>query len=334
MAVNAVERQSALHTKWLRLLAPNPERLGFATRVALVCALATLVTEIYQTPDPALTVYFAFFFNSPERTESLILSIALPLVIAVVIALIFLVANLVVDDAMWRVISIAVISFALLFLGSASKVRPIAGTLALIVGYALALLGTVQTGELATRALLYIFLDVAITAAVSILVNLLLAPAPRRTAAQAIAERLKLCAVVLRGAESPATGELAAQVREGVAPILKQLRFAAIEKSAPTSELAALQQGALSAFALMSAVDALAASPEVEVPSVVRMRLADTVERLAHGVERGGYAFDGTLELPREANLSPLAHDLVGAIRYAVMHFVEPDAAPQKPADK
>jgi multidrug resistance protein MdtO len=332
MAANAVERQSALHTNWLRLLAPHPESLEFATRIALICALTTLVTEIYQTPDAALTVYLAFFFNRPERTESLILSVALPLVIGVVIALIFLVANLVVDDAMWRVISIAVISFGLLFLGSASKLRPIAATVALIVGYALALLGTIQTGELATRALLYIYLDVAIVAGVSLLVNLLLAPAPRHTAEQAIADRLKLCAAVLRDAWSPARGELSAKVREGMAPILKLLRFATIEKSAPARELEALQQGALSSFALMSAADALAASPEVEMPGAVRMRLADSVQQLAHIVERGGYPSEVTLELPREANLSPLTHDLTTAIRDAVTHFVGPDAPAQKPA--
>src|SRR5215475_128313 len=200
MAANAVEQHSALHTNWPRLLAPTLERLEFATRIALICALTTLVTEIYQTPLAALTAYFAFFFNRPERTLSLILSVVLTLVIAVVIAFVFLLARLVIDDAMWRVISIAVSSFALLFLGSASKLRPIGGILALIIGYGLALLGTIQTGELATRALLYLMLDFRITAGVSILVNLLLAPAPRRTAEQAVADRLKLCAAVLRDA--------------------------------------------------------------------------------------------------------------------------------------
>src|SRR5215469_3897604 len=325
MAANAVERQTGPRTNWLRLLAPNPEQLEFATRLALVCALTTLVTEIYQTPEPALTAYFAFFFNKPERTESLILSVALPLVIAVLIAMIFLVSDLVVDDAMWRVIAIAVSSFVLLFLGSASKLKPIAGSLGLIVGYALALLGTIHTGELATRALLYIWLDIAITAAVTIIVNLLLAPAPRRTAEQAIAERLELCAAVLRDAASPARGELAAMVREGMAPILKQLKFAGVEKSAPLRELAALEEGALSTFALMSAVDALAASPEIEVPSTLRMTLADAVEQLAHIVQRGESPSAVALELPREAHLSPLAHDLVIAIRDTVTGFAEGD---------
>jgi multidrug resistance protein MdtO len=331
MAGNAVERQSALHANWLRLLAPNAERLEFAIRIALICALTTLVTEIYQTPEPALTAYFAFFFNRPERTLSLILSVALTLVLAVLIALIFLVANLVVDDAMWRVIAIAVISLGLLFLGSASKLRPIAGVLALIAAYALALLGTIQTGELATRALLYILLDVAICAGVSFLVNLLLAPAPRRTAEQAIADRLELSAAVLRNPASPARRELAAKVREGIAPILKQLKFAGIERSAPIRELAALQQGALSSFALMSAVDALGASPEADVPSAVRTPLADSVEHLAHDMQRGGHPSVVAPKLPREANLTPLAHDLVAAIRDALTRFAEPGTGAHAP---
>jgi multidrug resistance protein MdtO len=334
MAGNAVEGQSALHAIWLRLLAPNAERLEFATRIALICALTTLVTEIYQTPEPALTAYFAFFFNRPERTLSLILSAALTLVLVVVIALIFLVANLVLDDAMWRVIAIAVLSFGLLFLGSASKLRPIASVLALITGYALAVLGTIQTGELATRALLYILLDIAICAGVSFLVNLVLAPAPRRSAEEAIADRLKLCAAVLRNPASPAGRELAAKAREGMAPVLKQLKLAGIEKSAPLRELAALQQGALSSFALMSAVDALATSPEVDVPSAVRMPLADTVERVANDVERGAYPFEVAVELPRAANLTPLAHDLIAAIRDALARFAEPEAKVPAPRAK
>jgi multidrug resistance protein MdtO len=330
MAVNAVERHAAVRPNWLRLLAPDPERLGFATRLALTCTLTTLVTELYQTPEPALTAYFPFFFNRPERTVSLILSVAFTLVITLVIALIFLVASLVVDDPMWRVISIAVISFGLLFLGSASKLRPIASTVALIVGYALALLGTIHTGELATRALLYLELDVAIAAGVSLLVNLLLAPAPRCTAERAIADRLKLCAAVLRDAAAPLKHVLSAKVHEGMAPVLGQLRLAGIEKSAPLRELEALQQAALSSFVLMSAVDALAASPEVELPIAARMRLADAVEQLASLVQRGSYPVEVTLELPPELNLSPLARDLVAAIRDAVSRFAETGAPTQK----
>jgi multidrug resistance protein MdtO len=336
MAVNAVERHAAPRANWLRLLAPNPERLEFATRLALICSLTTLVTGIYQTPYPALAAYLPFFYNRPERTVSLILSVAFTLIIAVTIGLVFLVANIVVDDAMWRVISIAVASFCLMFLGSASKLRPIAGSVALVVGYALVELGTIQTGELATRALLYLELCVAIPAGVSLLVNLVLAPAPRRTVEQAIADRLKLCAAVLRGDEDSVGRELAAKVRDGVAPILIQLKLAGIEKSAPARDLGVLQQSVLSCFALMSAVDALTSSPEVELSGAVRMNLADTLEQMARRVQRGEYPVGVTLELPPEAaNLSPLARELLAAIRDAITRFAAPEApAPTPPGKK
>jgi multidrug resistance protein MdtO len=303
MAVSAVERHALLRTDWPRLFAPNPERVELATRLALVCALTTLVTEIYQTPGPALTAYVAFFLNRPERAMTLIVSVAFTLIMTLLLGLTLIVVNLVADDPMWRVISIAVISFGFLFLASASRLRPIAGTLALIVGYVLDLLGTIQTGELATRAVLYAWLFVGIPAGVSFVVNLVMAPSPRRTAEQAIAERLKLCAAVLRDAGSPAKRELAEKVRDGIAPILGQLRLAGIEKSARVRQLDALQQTALSCFALMSAVDALASSPSAELPVAVRIKLADTLERMVHAVQRGRHPVDVKLELTPERNL-------------------------------
>lgn len=330
MAANVAERDAAPGPKWLRLLAPDPERLEFTTRLAIICALTTLVAEIYQTPDPALTTYVVFFLNRPERTLSFILSVAFVVIITSLIALLFIVLNIVGDDPMWRVISIAVISFSFLFLASASRLEPIAGTLALIVGYGLDLFGMTQSGELATRALLYVWLFVGIPAGVSLLVNLVLAPAPARTAAQAIADRLKLCTVVLRSAESPARHELAAKVRDGVAPILEQLKFAGIEKSAPPPALRALQQAALSCFALMSAVETLACSPEIELPGAVRMQLADAVEQVEHIVRQGGDPAAVTVNLPAEAGLSPLASDVVAAIRDGVARFGELEAP--KPA--
>jgi len=334
MAANAIERHVLPLTNSLQLLAASPERLEFATRLALICALTTLVTEVYQTPDPALSAYVVFFMNRPERTESLILSAAFMVIIAVVLALLLIVVNFVADDPMWRVISIAVISFGLLFLGSASKLRPIAGTVALIAGYVLDLLGTIQTGELATRALLYTWLFVAgIPAGVSILVNLVLGPSPRRTVERVIADRLRLCAAALRQSDSPATRELSAQVREGVAPLLKQLGLAGIEKSVPARDIAALKQATLSSFALMTAVEALATSPEGALACPVRIKLADAVEQLTGAVQRGESPVAVTLELPDQTACSPLARELLTSIRDAVARFAEsgtPMRAPPK----
>jgi multidrug resistance protein MdtO len=158
---------SAYISDLVSLLAPQHGRLSYAARLALICTLTVLVVEIYQTPEPALATYIVFFLNRDSRTQSLILNVVLTLLITIIIAVVIMVARLVLDDGMWRVISMALISFGLLFLTSASKLRPLGSTIALIIGYALDELGLIQIGELGTRALLYAWLFVGIPAGVS-----------------------------------------------------------------------------------------------------------------------------------------------------------------------
>src|SRR5262249_44217347 len=155
MAPRAGELLSSRAQELLRLLAPSPERWEFSLRQALICVLTALVVLTYQTPDAALTVYVVFFLNKPDRVMSLILNVLFLVVITFTIGLVLVTTMLVIDAPVWRVASIATISFALLFLTSASKLRPVGTTVALIVGYGLDLLGSVQIPEIATRGLLY-----------------------------------------------------------------------------------------------------------------------------------------------------------------------------------
>jgi hypothetical protein len=90
------------------------------------------------------------------------------ILMSLIISATILVAMVVIDQPAWRVASMTAISLGLLFMASASKLRPVAGIVALIVAYALDLLGAVHGGEIATRALLYAWLFVGIPAAVSI----------------------------------------------------------------------------------------------------------------------------------------------------------------------
>ena len=136
-----------LLTSWPRF----PGRLEFAARLALICALTTLVAEIYQTPEPALTAYVAFFVIKPDRMASIVVSVIMLALVSLIIGAVFLISIQVIDQPFWRVTSMALISFGLLFAASASKLKPIAAIVALITAYALDLLGEAQIGELATR---------------------------------------------------------------------------------------------------------------------------------------------------------------------------------------
>jgi len=324
MAINAAELRT--------LLAPRPGRAEFAFRLALICALTALVSAVYQTPEPALTVYVVFFLNRNDRATSVIMNIALTVVISVVIGFVFLVARLVADDAMWRVISIALLSFGLLFLASASKLRPVAGTLALIVGFALDELGMIQVGEEATRGLLYAWLFVGIPAGVSLVVNLLLGPAPRRLAEKELATRLELSAALLRGGGEDVRCRFRESLREGAGPILGHLKLTGVERAATAQDLSALRQAAYASVALLSAVDVVDRNPAAALPGALREQVALTLEQMAGLLRAGGYPVEVVLEGPGSATMTPLATKAFEAIRDAVVRFAVPPGEAAAPA--
>src|SRR5580704_5079087 len=309
---------------FVRLLEPQPGRIEFAVRLALICTLTVLVVEIYQTPEPALATYIVFFLNRDSRTQSLILNVVLTLLITIIIAVVIMVARLVLDDGMWRVISMALISFGLLFLTSASKLRPLGSTIALIIGYGLDELGLIQIGELGTRALLYAWLFVGIPASVSMIVNLLLAPPPRRLAERAIVLRLKLCAAMLRGADARTRREFEECVREGMGEIQKWLALAEKEKTSPAADISALRQAVNSTTVLLTAIDVMDRSHAASLPESLRGWLARTIDEMAAIVSAGGYPTEIAWQPPDDGStLAPLAIELLADIEDAIVRFAE-----------
>jgi multidrug resistance protein MdtO len=312
----------------IRLLQPRPGRLAFAVRLAIICALTVCVTELYQTPEPALTGYLAFFLNREDRAISQILSVALLLVVTLVIGLVLLVAMIVLDDAMYRVIGMAVLSFCFLFLASASKLSPIGATLALIVGYGLDELGLIQVGEEGTRALLYVWLFVGIPAGVSIVINFLLAPSPRRLAEHAIAQRLALCAAMLRSPDDDVRRRFRESLTEGAVQIYQWLKLAGAEKTSPAADVAALRQAVGSTTVLQSAIDVMHRNPGASLPGAMRESLAQTLDQMAAVLATGGYPTEIVWQVPPdEAPLSPVAAEIRADVEDALVRFAVPPAA-------
>jgi multidrug resistance protein MdtO len=317
----------------LALLRPFPGRLEFSSRLALACALSTLVAEIYQTPDPALTAYVAFFVMKRDRMESVILSIVLSILISLLVGLLVLVAMAVIDQPLWRVISITVISFGLLFLASASKLKPLAAIIALIVGYGLDLLSEAQVGELATRGYLYAWLFVTIPAAISIALNLLLGPPPRRLLEQALAHRLALAASLLRAGDEEVREAFQETLSEGVTELKTWLKMAAIEKSSPAADIAALGQATNSITPILLLTDFADRTPSMPPP--LRGQIADTLDEMAAILRAGGYPVEVAIGYGEE-DLPPVTATLLADMKEALRRFTErplpelPAVAPAK----
>ncbi len=307
-------------------MAPQPGRFELATRLAVICAFTVLVVEIYQTPDPALAVYVVFFLNRDNRAVSLILNFALVVLLTVIIGFVLLLAMFVINDPMWRVIGMTAISIAILFVASASKLSPLGGTIALIVGYALDLLGTIplSIGELATRSLLYAWLFVGIPAGISMIVNLLFAPPPRRLAEQGIAHGLELSAAMLRAPDESIRVTFRDHLREGMAEIRKLLGLADREKTSKPDDIAALRQAADSTALMMSAIDVMDRNPEAQLSMPLADYLARTLREMSSILRAGGYPIRIGWDQPdMEGALTPLEADVLADLKEAIVHFAE-----------
>ncbi|MCA7968382.1 FUSC family protein [Burkholderia sp. AU39826] len=325
MAQPAADVRSPGPREVLRLLAPFPGRAAMAVRVALICALVVLVTSGYGTPEAAISAYVVFFLNRADRVTSAVLAVAMLLLVTLVIALVIGVAIFSIEYSVLRVACMAVLSVGLLYLTSASKLRPVGAILAMIVGFGLDELGLAPVGEAATRALLYAWLMVAIPVGVAIVVNLLIAPSPRKLAHAQLAKRLRLAARRLRG-DDGARDAFDASLREGDKQLLTWLKLSKFEGSSPSADVVALRQAVASSTALLVAVALADREPAARLPDAFATPIAATLDEMAAILEQGGYPVDVTLALPAPDALPPLARVVAADLHIAITQFAQPPA--------
>ncbi|OZI30782.1 fusaric acid resistance protein [Bordetella genomosp. 10] len=331
MARPAAEARPRAWTGPAALLAPFPGRAALSLRLALICALVVLVAAMHGTPEIAISAYVVFFLNRADRVGSVALVLVLLLLVTIFIGLVMLIAACSLDYPAARLACMAVVSAVLLYLTSASKLRPVGAILAMIVGFGLDELGLLPYGEAATRALLYVWLAVAIPAGVTIGVNLLLAPSPRRLAGLRIAARLRAAAGRLRRPDA-SPDDFDACLREGNAQIETWIRLARLEGSADAADAAALRQATSASTAILLAVRVLAGEPTATLPAALVESAAGSLETMAAMLARGGYPVDIAPGLPGPAGLPPSARTAWVHLCEAMAHFTEAPRAGALPA--
>jgi multidrug resistance protein MdtO len=275
---------------WPLIAERSPGRLAFAARMALICVLVAICAETYTTPEIALTVYLVFFLNKPDRTSSMALTLAIMVLITLVVGLLLFLAEPVWASPAVRVLAMASISFVMLFFASASKLKPLASTIALVLAYALDVLGSVPVGELGTRGLLYAWLAVGIPALVSAVVNLLIAPSPRSLAQKEIAERLRSAADLLIRSDGIAINKPTRPVSMDDAETQAHLKLASLEKTSSDEDIAALKGASDCVVIVLSAVQLMLYEPQAMPPENIKRTIESRLLEIASIFAAGGYA--------------------------------------------
>ena len=274
---------------WQLIAEPSPGRLAYAARIALICMLVAICAETYTTPEIALTVYLVFFLNKPDRTSSMALTLAIMVLITLVVGLLLLLAEPVWASPAVRVLAMTSISFVMLFLASASKLKPLASTIALVLAYALDVLGSVPVGELGTRGLLYAWLAVGIPALVSAIANLLMAPSPRNLAQKEIAERLRSAADLLIRSDGIGINVPTGPVSMDDAETQAHLKLASLERSS-SEDIAAMNGASDCVVIVLSAVQLMLDDPQAMPSENIKRTIEARLLELAAIFDAGGYA--------------------------------------------
>lgn len=245
-------RKPDLPRLWRMVCNPSPGRQGHALGMAAGCTVTVLVGEIWQVPDLAVPALVTMALWQKDRVTNALAGIAINILIVLLLAFVYLWIRLTLDNPMALTAAIAGLSFCFFFLGSASKLKPVAYMLGLIVVYGLIAIDQVPVGEIITRAVLYVDLFLAVPGVVMLVIGLLICPSPRTIAMQGIAARLRMSATLLSSADKVTHERATDLLREGAAGLVKSLKMARLEKMWSSNELARLEQAANASEGLLS----------------------------------------------------------------------------------
>ena len=299
----------------------SPERTEYALRAAAIVAATVTIAETYQTLEPSLSAYLVFLLVKPDRVSSILSSLVILVLVTIILALLLPVAGALDNDPGLRLFAMAGLSLVFVFLASASKLGAPGVLIAMIVVYVIALMPTGPVGELTTRGFLHAWLFVAIPVAMTVVVNLLIVPAPRRLLENLLAEDLRTAARVVRD-DPVARDALDARLRAQAAEAPKLLKLAALEKTSPAQDLAALKQASLATFRLLAIASAIEGDPEARPPAPLSGRLATLFETMAAVFDEGCYPVDIGFEPDGDEGLQrPAARMAVEEIRIALDVF-------------
>lgn len=251
--------------------------------------MVVLIGEIWQIPDVAVPALCTMAVWQKDRTTNMLAGVAINILIIAILALLFVLIHLTLDHPFGQVVAIMLLSFTFFFLGSASKLKPVAYLLGLIVVFALVVADQVPIGEIATRALLYADLFILVPGAVMIVCGPLICPSPATLMMREIAARLRLCATLLEQPDGYQLDYARTTLRAGAGGMLKLLKMARLEKILHKDQLAHLEQSAYSSVAALALAHTAFRDGEVQQAS---QEFSQTLRDMAEMFSHNGYPQD------------------------------------------
>ncbi|MDR3607882.1 MAG: FUSC family protein [Oligoflexia bacterium] len=236
-------------TKLLRSeLGARPGRVQHVLAISAYAVLAVILSETFQIPEPALSVYYVFLITK-EETASTFLSGSLAVLgvsAAVLSALAIYMVSI--GEPGLRMPLMAVVIFTIMFISRASRLGAASTMIGLLAIQSLTLLDVIPlsdplpAAELLTQRLLWLWVVILMPVGLVIVGNIVAGRDPIDLFTHYLVEELELAARVLVSHRRPADRErLVAYVQADTGRLLKYLKMSGTFKKRTLQEQAVNQ---------------------------------------------------------------------------------------------
>lgn len=236
-------------------LQPFEGRLALTWRTALLCALVAGTAMMHKLPESAISCYLIIFQMRPNAAECVVQAVGLIVLATLLVLGLAPVIQALAEAPLLRIALIAGVSFAFLYLSSATQLGEIGAIIGLVIAFILTMVDLIPVGEIATRGLLYAWAMACMPMAWMIGFCLVLGTGPHTLVRRTVAQRLEAAATLLERRDRREALALAA---EGQAEVDKRLLMAQLLHTAPKAETLWLGGAAASAWRALFAAGALA----------------------------------------------------------------------------
>ncbi|QIB35555.1 FUSC family protein [Ancylobacter pratisalsi] len=279
----AADRAGGLLRQALADLAPFPGRAALTWRVALLCALVTLVAMVYELPEASISCYLIIFLMKPDAVVNIGTALGLIVLVTLVVAFVVLLTHVAIESPALRLALIALISFGFLFIGAASQLGEIGGVIALVIAFVLTLLSNAPFGDAVTMALRYAWYMAAMPMALMIVFNLFVGMSPVRLLREKLRQRLQASLRVISDDTAQTRRALADLLGEGNEDVEKQATFVRVLHLVSSDAAGQVARDVRAAYRLMVAVACL---PE-DLDPTRRAAIATQIEHTLLALDQG-----------------------------------------------
>ncbi|MCS0501941.1 FUSC family protein [Ancylobacter mangrovi] len=287
MATAAERPARGLFRQALADLAPFPGRWALTWRVALLCALVTMVAMMYQLPEAAISCYLIIFLMKPDAVTNIGTAIGLIVLVSLVVAFVVLLTHVAIESPALRLGLIALISFIFLFIGAASQLGEIGGVIALVIAFVLSLLSNAPFGDAVTLALRYAWYMAVMPMALMVVFNLFLGMSPVRLLRGKLRQRLEACRAAIGEGGAQARHELAELLGEGNEDFDKQAGFVRLLNLVPGTAASQIARDVRASYRLMIAAAEFSQSDGFPDEAATREALARQIDLALAALDAG-----------------------------------------------